>query len=146
MAALERPDARDEPCQVPQPQGDGFVRVDVTWGEVQPIELASGVHTIGELELIEHLERGLPAIDTRLAEFHSQGSIPGARAIPHEEIEARRHELDPAVPTVFFCNGPQCTATPDAIDRLLKAGYPAGSILYYRGGMHDWMTLGYPTS
>jgi rhodanese-related sulfurtransferase len=119
--------------------------VDATWGTVQPIELASGVRPIGELELLEHLAQGLPLVDTRLEHFHRDGTIPGARGIPHEAIVEKMDELDPSVPTVFFCNGPQCAATPDAIRQLLDAGYPARSILYYRGGMHDWMTLGYPT-
>jgi rhodanese-related sulfurtransferase len=143
---IERPAARDDPCQVPQALCDGFLKVDSTWGEVQPIELAPGVRTIGELELIEHVERGLPLIDTRLEHFHRDGTIPGARGIPHDHVLARRSELDPATPTAFFCNGPQCTATPDAIRTLLNDGYPATGILYYRGGMHDWMTLGYPTA
>ncbi len=25
-----------------------------------------------------------------------------------------------------------------------KAGYPPEKILYYRGGLHDWLTLGLP--
>ena len=60
-----------------------------------------------------------------------------------------RSELDSTIsssghPTVFFCNGPQCGATPDAIRSLLECGFPEASILYYRGGMHDWITLGLP--
>jgi rhodanese-related sulfurtransferase len=120
------------------------VEVDATWGEVQPIELAPGVRTVGELELIEHVERGGPLVDTRQHQFHQEGTIPGALGLPHEQIIDRIDDLDPSTPTVFFCNGPQCTATPDAIGRLLDAGYPAASILYYRGGIHDWITLGYP--
>ena len=34
--------------------------------------------------------------------------------------------------------------TPDAIRSLLECGFPEASILYYRGGMHDWITLGLP--
>src|SRR5438093_11126329 len=104
-----------------------------------------GVRTIGERELIEHLEHGGPLVDTRQPRFHSETTIPGACSIPHDEILDHLGELDPAVPTVFFCNGPQCAATPDAVRTLLEAGHPAAAILYYRGGMHDWMTLGYPT-
>jgi hypothetical protein len=48
--------------------------------------------------------------------------------------------------TAFFCNGPQCKATPNAIGALLRHGYPPETILYYRGGMHDWITLGYPSA
>ena len=46
--------------------------------------------------------------------------------------------------SIVFCNGPQCPQTPDAIGHLLEAGHPAASIAYYRGGLHDWVTLGYP--
>jgi len=118
--------------------------VDGTWGEVQPIELAPGVRTVGELEVIEHVRRGKPLVDTRLEHFHRDGTIPGARWICHEQVLEHLDQLDPGGATVFFCNGPQCAATPDAISKLLGAGYPAEAILYYRGGIHDWMTLGYP--
>ena len=108
-------------------------------------ELGQGqFHVVSAIEVIEHLDRGLPLVDTRLGEFHRGGTIPGARWLCHEEVREHLDELDPGVPTVFFCNGPQCTATPDAIRKLLDAGYPAGAILYYRGGIHDWVTLGYP--
>ena len=143
---LKRAPSREDNCMVPHALGDGFVRVDATWGTVQPMEIAAGVRTIGELELIEHTERGLALVDTRLGHFYREGTIPGARNIPHAQILERLGELDQRRQTVFFCNGPQCAATPDAIQTLLDAGYPAEAILYYRGGMHDWMTLGYPTS
>ena len=142
---LQRTPHRASACMVPRPLADGLVQVDPAWGTVQPIELAPGVRTIGELELIDHIERGRPLIDTRQPRFHRDATIPGARGIPHDRILARLDELDPSVPTVFFCNGPQCAATPDAVRTLLDAGYPADAILYYRGGMHDWITLGYPT-
>jgi rhodanese-related sulfurtransferase len=52
--------------------------------------------------------------------------------------------LDQQHPTVFFCNGPQCGQSPRAIRALIDAGHPAQRIWYYRGGMHDWITLGLP--
>jgi rhodanese-related sulfurtransferase len=130
---------------IPQPLGDGFFKVDSTWGTVQPLQLAEGVRTIAEQELVEHLHNGGAIIDTRLCHFYEEATIPGARAIPHEEIVDHIGDLDRDSPTVFFCNGPQCAATPDAIRLLLEAGHPPAAILYYRGGIHDWMTLGYPT-
>ena len=133
--------ARMVPRPLPEP---GLYLVDGTWGKLQPLTLAPGVRTVGELELIEHLERGLPLVDSRLAHFHAAATIPGARGIPHTDVLERIGDLDPALPTVFFCNGPQCTATPKAVRALLAAGYPPAAILYYRGGMHDWMTLGLP--
>jgi rhodanese-related sulfurtransferase len=47
-------------------------------------------------------------------------------------------------PIIFFCNGPQCGQSPIAIRALLDAGYPPGKMLYYRGGLHDWLALGLP--
>ena len=61
-----------------------------------------------------------------------------------KRLEARMAELDGERASVFFCNGPQCGQSPTAIRALLKAGFPADKILYYRGGLHDWLTLGLP--
>ena len=143
---LERLPRRERLCQLPRALAEdrGLVLVDATWGTIQPMTLAPGVQTIGELELIEHLRAGGKLIDTRRAEFVAQGTIPSAFAITHTEIEQHLEELDADQPVAFFCNGPQCAATPDAVRRLLTTGRPPALILYYRGGMHDWMTLGLP--
>ena len=141
---IERLPQREKPCQVPIALGDGRFEVDGTWGRVQPAELAPGVRTVGELEVIEHIQSGKPLVDTRLEHFFLQGSIPGARSVPHDDILSHSNTIDPRAQTVVFCNGPQCSATPDAIRRLLDSGYPPTAILYYRGGIHDWMTLGFP--
>ena len=137
---------REEVCMVPQPvPGEpGCFVVDATWGTIMPIELAPGVRTVGELEVIAHVEAGLPLIDTRLPKYLAGGTIPTARALPHTETAERLDEFDDRVDTVLFCNGPQCAATPDAIRTLLRAGHPAERLLYYRGGIHDWVTLGLP--
>ncbi len=132
---------------VPQAVADepGLLIVDATWGTISPIELAPGVATVGELEVIAHITAGLPLVDTRLQHFYEDGTLPGAQNIPHEQITQSVGLLDRGVKTVFFCNGPQCAATPAAIRALLAVDYPAQAILYYRGGIHDWMTLGLPT-
>ena len=144
-APFARPPRRANAFMVPRPLDEqGLHAVDGTWGTIQPIELAPGVRTVSELEVIDHLRRGLPLVDSRREHFHTAGTIPGAVGIPHPDAVARIDELDAEVPTVFFCNGPQCSATPSAVRALLAAGYPARAILYYRGGMHDWMTLGLP--
>jgi len=122
----------------------GLVIVDATWGVIQPLTLAPGVVTVGELELVEHIRNGGALIDTRLAGYLDGGTIPTARTIPHEEIAERAAELDPTALTVVFCNGPQCPASGDAVRRLLRAGWPARALAYYRGGIHDWVTLGLP--
>ena len=47
---------------------------------------------------------------------------------------------------MLFCNGPQCTATPRAIEALIEAGVTPSQLAYYRGGLLDWMALGFPVS
>ena len=122
----------------------GFVVVDATWGTIRPLTLAKGVVTVAELEVIEQLERGLPVFDTRPATAYARSTIPGARNLPHSQAVERIDELALDQVTILFCNGPQCAATPEAVAALLAAGYPGGALSYYRGGLHDWQTLGLP--
>jgi rhodanese-related sulfurtransferase len=46
---------------------------------------------------------------------------------------------------VLWCNGPACGQSPRAIEGLLKAGYPADKLFYYRGGMQMWQLFGLTT-
>ena len=46
---------------------------------------------------------------------------------------------------VLFCNGMWCGQSPTNILQLLKMGYPAEKIKWYRGGMQDWAILGFNT-
>lgn len=43
---------------------------------------------------------------------------------------------------LFWCNGMWCGQSPRAIRGLLALGYPAEKMLYYRGGMQAWQSLG----
>ncbi len=146
IAQIARLPRRADPERVPRAvDGEpGLFAVDATWGVIQPISLAPGVRTVGELEVIDHLRQGRPILDCRLTEYVELGTIPGAVSIPHGEITDRMAELGTVDPTVVFCNGPQCPATAQAIEALLAAGWPAQRLLYYRGGIHDWVTLGLP--
>jgi rhodanese-related sulfurtransferase len=121
----------------------GLVTVDATWGTIQPHELPGGIRTVGELEVLEHLRGGGLTVDTRQPDAVARGTLPGAVAIPHQEIVER---LSPEAdgPVVLFCNGPQCAATPQAAAALLAAGWSPERLRYYRGGIHDWVTLGLP--
>lgn len=131
------------PVQVPHE--DQLVLVDTTWGTVQPLQPFPGVPTVGELEVIDLVTRGALLVDTRVGDSRSGTTLPGATHLPHDHIADRRSELDESTTSILFCNGPQCPQTPDAIGKLLDAGYPPTSLAYYRGGLHDWVTLGYPT-
>ena len=85
---IERAARRDETLMVPRPDPNrpGLVTVDATWGTISPIQIAPGVLTVGELEVIEHVGAGLAVVDTRLAHFYQAGTIPSAGNVPHGQI------------------------------------------------------------
>lgn len=138
---------QQEPASVPRPveHQPNLVTVDTTWGQLQPLQCASGVVTVGELELVEQIRGGAALVDRRVPDSRGGISIPGAVNSPHARIMERRNGLNPSRLSVFFGNGPQCPQSPAAIRKLLDAGYPASALAYYRGGMHDWVTLAMPT-
>ncbi len=125
---------------MPEPvEGEpGLFVVDGTWGTIRPIELGPELRTVGEFELIEHLETGGVAVDCRRPEAYDGGTLPGAVNIPHPQVLDRIGELDPEEKTVFFCNGPQRAATPNAIEALLAAGD-------FQGGRSSTTAVGFTT-
>ena len=139
-----RTSKRDENHMTPKSLDEGLVEVDTTWGSIQPVQVAPNIKTIGEIEVYHHQINGFPIIDARKPDTTEGRSIPGSKNIPYDELAKRMEELDKVHPSIFYCNGPQCPQSATAIRILLAAGFPADRILYYRGGMHDWMTLGLP--
>lgn len=129
----------------PVPGETDLVTVDTTWGEIQPRQPAPGVQAIGEKELLQLIAEGVLLIDGRTRDSHETMSLPGAVNVPFDEAVDRRAEFESNKQVVFFCNGPQCSQSPTATRELLDAGFPPERIRYYRGGMHDWVTLGLPT-
>ncbi len=157
---------------------------------IQPMQLAPGVETIAELEMIDYLKRmsnGEPilVIDSRTPDWVSHGTIPGAKNLPWTGINPKKgattesimkilinefgvrlakgadtFSVDEAVvegdtskvfdfsaakTLVLFCNGMWCGQSPNNILNLLKFGYPADKLKWYRGGMQNWSNLGLTT-
>jgi len=140
---------------------------------IQPGELAPGVDTIGELEMMGYLkkmsdgDKSIMVIDSRTPDWVAKGTIPGAVNIPWDKLNigksdpitvqeilekqlgAKQSEgfwnFDAAKTLVMFCNGSWCGQSPTNIKGLLKIGYPANKIKWYRGGMQDWELLGLTT-
>lgn len=121
---------------------------------VQPMVPVDGVTTIGELELLAMLQDPeAVVIDSRVADWYQRGTIPGTINIPYTQIVDHLGELgceidfdgwacEAAKPVALFCNGSWCGQSPTAIKAMVKAGYPAERIYYYRGGMQAWQLLG----
>ncbi len=124
---------------------------------IQPASAAEGVLTIGELELIGLLGDGKArVVDARTIEWHAEETIPGSVHIPYTEVAGRLEELGcvkdgdrwdckDAVRVALYCNGVWCGQSPTAIRAMIREGYPAERIFYYRGGLQSWKLLGLTT-
>jgi len=140
---------------------------------IQPAELAPGVETIGELEIIHYLkkmsdgDKSILVVDSRTPDWVEKGTIPGAINIPWDKLNIGKSDpitvqeilekhfgvksqdgfymFDNAKTVVMFCNGQWCGQSPTNIKGLLKIGYPADKIKWYRGGMQEWEVLGLTT-
>lgn len=140
---------------------------------IQPMQLAPGVETVGELEVIDYLQRlgkntSVLVIDSRDGDWPQRsGVIPGAVLLPWQNLHpahanaesiadvflfqfgATRQSglwnFENAKTLVMYCNGPWCGQSPTNIKQLLALGYPAHKIKWYRGGMQAWKALGLTT-
>jgi rhodanese-related sulfurtransferase len=138
---------------------------------IQPGKIAEGVETIGELEVLDYLSRinsgdkSILVIDSRTPDWVRNGTIPGTINIPWtrlnpdtgadpfiiEDILKEKFgvktieglwDFSGARTLVLFCNGIWCGQSPSNIKTLLRFGYPAGKLKWYRGGMQNWENLG----
>lgn len=140
---------------------------------IQPMNLAPGVETIGEIELLNYLKQQgknsqIMVVDSREPDWLLRsGIIPGAVNIPWTELHPTHTDsekiadlltfrfgairqgsvwnFENALTLVFYCNGAWCGQSPTNIKQLLALGYPAHKIKWYRGGMQDWKSLGFNT-
>ncbi|MBK7814554.1 MAG: rhodanese-like domain-containing protein [Rhodocyclaceae bacterium] len=142
---------------------------------IQPMHVAPGVETIGELELLEYLKRitrrdsSVLVIDSREADWLVRsGMIPGAIHLPWQRLHPAHAEpqavaeimelpfgavrpgimwnFENARTLVFYCNGIWCGQSPTNIKQLLAVGYPPHRLKWYRGGMQSWKSLGLATA
>jgi rhodanese-related sulfurtransferase len=146
---------------------------------VQPMHVAPGVETIGELDVLSYLKRigegdsSILVVDSRTPDWVLRGTIPGSVNVPwtsinqeagtfetpteadtiehvlHDEFDAKKTDsgwdFSKAKTLVLFCNGIWCHQSSLNILTLLKLGYPADKIKWYRGGMQDWVSVGLTT-
>ncbi len=132
---------------------------------IQPMGVAEGVATIGELELIGFLEEVAAAehgllIDSRLPEWFARGAIPGAVNVPFSTLDPENPYRDDilralgatgpsgaldfsgALELTLYSNGAWSGQAPAAIRHLIASGYPPEKLRYYRGGVQAWAQLG----
>jgi rhodanese-related sulfurtransferase len=140
-----------------------------TKGKLIPMQLDEDLETYGELEVLLFIKemqhnKNLLLVDSRTEKWFTYRTIPGAVNIPFNYFKERENyefhfedalkhlgvfvekdgefDFDDAKTLLLFCNGPWCTQSPSMIFALLKIGYPAEKLKWYRGGMQDWLGAG----
>ena len=126
-------------------------------GWLQPLVPEPGIVPVTEIEVLNAIgDPNTILIDMRTQEWFIDATIPGAVNIPYTEVAMRMDELgcsrangvwdcSGAKSVVGFCNGPVCPQSPTAMKAMIRDGFPAEKISYYRGGMLDWDALGLTT-
>lgn len=141
-----------------------------TVGKIQPMRIREGIVTVGEIEVLEFIQNKVNVnpskyivVDARKRDWFEQMTIPSAVNIPFDEIEydeaipedfervqtllgfhkvGEKYDFSHAKTALLFCNGPWCAQSSLAIEKLLKIGYPKEKLLWYRGGLQDWLAVG----
>ena len=144
-----------------------------TIGKVQPMIIADGVRTVGEIEVLDFIKNKSSKnpekfllVDSRKISWYEYSTIPSAVNIPYTYMEydkdfemeydimlsllsikksGDKYDFSEAKTILMFCNGSWCGQSPAAIKILIKMGYPAQKILWYRGGLQSWIMLGFNT-
>jgi rhodanese-related sulfurtransferase len=138
------------------------------------VETVGELEVLGYLKRVGDGDRKVMVIDSRTPEWIIRGTIPGSVNIPWNkinvdvqgtfEVAAEADTLHDiltnqlgvqdingtldfrnAKTLVLYCNGSWCPQSSTNIKTLLKLGYPAYKLKWYRGGMQDWVSLGLTT-
>ncbi len=135
---------------------------------IQPISFNDKIETIGEVEVVKFIKNQVNnkkgvVIDARPKKLYNQGTIPSSINIPFSLSKNTKAmdniltvlgvtnnsngtlNIEKAIEIVVYCNGPWCSKSKQLITALLKKGYPADKIQYYRGGFQMWKSLGLTT-
>ncbi len=139
-------------------------------GIVQPMQLDPAIETVGELEVLAFIKKAQKfpqsyiVVDARKRAWYRYMTLPTAVNIPYNEIaydadfpqehqrlctllnidkSGDRYNFDNAKTVLLFCNGAWCAQSSKAIHTLVELGYPKEKLLWYRGGMQDWLLMGF---
>ncbi len=137
---------------------------------ITPMKINDDIKTIAEVELVNFLKDKVPThkgivVDARLSSWYELETIPSAINIPFTVIQSADKKLaqklfsilgmkvekdgkwnfKDAKELVVFCNGIWDEQSHHFINGILKFGYPAQKILYYRSGFQGWKLLGLTT-
>ena len=135
------------------------------------VETVGELELLGYLKRIADGDANVIVVDSRTPEWVTRGTIPGSVNIPWNKINVDVGDLEIGTSAetlekiltdefgakassngwdfsnsktlVLFCNGPWCPQSTINIKTLAKLGYPVQKLKWYRGGMQDWVSLGF---
>ncbi|MEW9919867.1 hypothetical protein AB2B41_09645 [Marimonas sp. MJW-29] len=133
---------------------------------VAPMQVAQGVATLGEVEVLNFLVNEVAGnaglmVDARLQQDRAMGFIPGSVSLPHSAVDPDNgfrddvlralgavdadggFDFTQARQLLIYDLGPGSDDAGSLVRNLLTVGYPAGMLRYYRGGMQMWSLLGF---
>ena len=131
---------------------------------IQPMNIGK-VKTVGELEVLNFIKEmkdntNTLLIDARSRAWYKKGTIPTAINLPFTMLQKdgkyiqkilallggrkkdKKWVFDNAQTLLIFSNGAWDEQATTEIKNLIEIGYPEDKILYYRGGMQMWNSLG----
>jgi rhodanese-related sulfurtransferase len=108
-------------------------------------------------------------VDTRTPTWYEKLTIPSSINIPYYSLikeefleddyynalntlgikivdeKSSKFDFSSAKEIAIFCNGAWCSQSSKFMNNLIKIGYPKDKILWYRGGMHSWLSYNFTT-
>jgi rhodanese-related sulfurtransferase len=147
-------------CIQPMSAGEGVETI----GEVEMLDYLKQASEDGAVLVI----------DSRTPDWVMRGTIPGSVNIPWDQIDPQQQgmfgdrgegfletllteqfgvkegedgalDFSEAKTLVLFCNGIWCGQSTSNIGTLMRMGYPAEKLKWYRGGVQDWVSAGLTT-
>jgi len=137
---------------------------------IHPTKINDDIETIAEVEMAKFLKTKVnrgegKVVDTRLKSWYELETIPSAINIPYTVIQSAdkktaekifkilgmkvekdgKWNFKNAQELALFDNGVWCEQADHFISGMLKNGYPANKIFYYRSGFQGWKLLGLTT-
>ena len=135
-----------------------------TVGKISPMKINDQIATVGEFEVIDFMQKAqtnkdMILVDARLPAWYEQLTIPTSINLPFPNFDKAKNPVEfgdvleaigvsvdkkgiynfsKAKTLLLYCNGIWCPQSTWAIENLLKIGYPASKLSWYRGGIQSW--------
>lgn len=115
-----------------------------------------GATLVSAEQVKDMMAKGTAVIDTRVANEYVDSHIKGARSVPYKEKSAKVPDFDASqdsfdlsmvsadksAPVIFYCNAGECWKSYKASKVAIKAGFR--KVYWFRGGMPEWKSKGFP--